>query len=60
MIEINKNLCDRCGTCVAVCDTDCITVYEAYIEIDNNKCISCKKCVWICPVDALTFVAEEK
>ena len=58
MIKINKELCDRCGTCVSVCEADCISVFEAYIEIDNDKCVSCKKCVWICPVNALSMVSE--
>jgi len=53
MIEINKKLCDRCGTCVAVCPANCISVYEAYIEVEETKCTSCKKCVWICPFGAL-------
>jgi len=53
MIIINRKVCDRCGCCVAVCEADCITVYESFIEIDHDKCVSCLKCVWICPVDAL-------
>jgi ferredoxin len=59
MIEILKNICDRCGTCVSVCEADCITVYEAYIEIDQDKCVKCRKCVWICPVDALKFTEDK-
>lgn len=55
MIEINRKICDRCGCCVAVCEADCISVFEALIEIDNSKCTGCKKCVWICPLDALAF-----
>ena len=55
MIVIDYKLCDRCGCCVAVCESDCITVYEALIEIDADKCVGCKKCVWICPKDALVF-----
>ncbi|HQO09181.1 MAG TPA: 4Fe-4S binding protein [Clostridiales bacterium] len=55
MIVIDNKLCDRCGCCVAVCEADCITVYEALIEIDADKCTGCKKCVWICPKDALVY-----
>ena len=60
MIKINRNLCDRCGTCVAICPVDCITVYEAYIEIDDKVCTNCQKCVWLCPVEALKFVKDVK
>jgi len=59
MIEINRKLCDRCGCCVAVCEADCITVYESCIEIDDSKCLNCKKCVWICPLDALKMTEND-
>lgn len=60
MIDINKKLCDRCGCCVAVCEADCITVYESYVEIDNIKCVECRKCIWICPLSALSLIESEK
>jgi len=55
MISINKKVCDRCGCCVAVCEADCVTVYESFIEIYHYKCVSCLKCVWICPLEALEY-----
>jgi len=55
MIEINNNLCDRCGTCVSICPKNCITIYESYIEIDKDECINCQKCVNLCPVAALKY-----
>lgn len=54
MIEIDKNLCDKCGSCISICPQNCITLYESYLEIDNDKCVMCKKCVYICPVEALS------
>lgn len=60
MIEIDKLLCDRCGTCVAICPKNCITVYESCIEIDRDECINCQKCVWLCPIEALSYKKEEK
>jgi len=59
MVEIKKNLCDRCGTCVAICPANCISVFESYIEIDHSKCLKCKKCTWICPMGALEMVEKE-
>ncbi len=53
MIEIKKNLCDFCGTCVSVCPVDCIELFEARIEIDNEKCINCGLCVKVCPLGVL-------
>ena len=53
MIHIKENLCDFCGTCVAVCPTDCIEVREASISIEDESCIDCDLCVEICPIEVL-------
>ncbi len=53
-MNVNRDLCDVCGTCVSVCPTDAIIVKEFMIEIDNEKCIKCNNCVKICPVAAIT------
>jgi len=56
MIVSKNDHCDFCGTCVAVCPVDAITLYEARLEIDHDLCTLCLNCVHICPVSAL----EEK
>ena len=56
MLKINKDLCDICGTCVAVCPVDAISVSEFEVNIDNNKCIMCMNCVTVCPVKAISEV----
>ncbi len=53
MIKINKNKCDLCGSCVAVCPMDSIEMFETYLKINKN-CNECMICVHICPVEALT------
>ena len=53
MIHIKENLCDFCGTCVAVCPADCIEVREASISIEHESCIDCDLCVEICPIEVL-------
>ncbi|MDP6571152.1 MAG: 4Fe-4S binding protein [Candidatus Marinimicrobia bacterium] len=53
MIHIKENLCDFCGTCVAVCPADCIEVREASISIEDESCIDCDLCVEICPIEVL-------
>jgi ferredoxin len=50
---INNDLCDICGTCVAVCPVDAISVDEFNVQIDNNVCINCGKCVQVCPIKAV-------
>ncbi|MBC8213688.1 MAG: 4Fe-4S binding protein [Candidatus Marinimicrobia bacterium] len=58
MINIKKNKCDFCGTCVSVCPVDCIELKEASISINNEICTDCKLCVEICPIEVLEVVDE--
>ncbi len=53
MILVDANVCDLCGTCVAVCPVDCIELTEFDLLIDHEKCINCNACVKICPFAAL-------
>ena len=53
MIIIKNDLCDFCGTCVAVCPADAIELFEARLVIDQEKCTDCLNCVKICPFEAL-------
>ena len=52
-MKINKDLCDICGTCVAVCPVDAIVVGEFEVQIDNEKCTGCLNCLKICPAEAI-------
>ena len=53
MINILKELCDLCGTCVAVCEKDAIELTEFELIIDEEKCVLCMSCVDVCPFEAL-------
>ncbi|MEA1972619.1 MAG: 4Fe-4S binding protein [Candidatus Cloacimonadota bacterium] len=53
-MKINKNLCDICGTCVAVCPADAIVVSEFEVIINNEKCTECMNCVKVCPIKAIS------
>lgn len=59
MIVVNSNICDLCGTCVAVCPVDCIELTEFDLIIDNEICINCNACVKMCPFAALTSETTE-
>ena len=50
---INRELCDICGTCVAVCPSDAIIVSEFFVTINNDKCAECLKCLKVCPIKAI-------
>ena len=59
MIHIKENLCDFCGTCIAVCPVDCIEIREATIRIEDLSCIDCELCVDICPIEVLVSDNED-
>lgn len=52
MVEVNKSVCDGCGTCVSICPTMAISMPLDGIEV-SDMCTECKKCIAICPVAAL-------
>jgi len=53
-MKINQDLCDVCGTCVAVGPVDAIVVSEFFVKIDEQKCIHCGNCIAICPIKAIS------
>ncbi len=53
-MKINRDVCDICGTCVAVCPVDAIVVSEFRVNIDNEKCTNCLNCLKACPIKAIT------
>ena len=54
MILIDKEKCDYCSACIAVCPPDCIEVTEKDLIVDHSLCIDCDLCVKICPIEALS------
>ncbi|MDZ7262971.1 MAG: 4Fe-4S binding protein [candidate division KSB1 bacterium] len=56
-INIKNDLCDFCGTCVAVCPVDAIELLEARLVIDYQTCTVCLNCVKVCPLRVLELTA---
>ncbi|MDP8201986.1 MAG: 4Fe-4S binding protein [Candidatus Tenebribacter burtonii] len=52
-MKVIPELCDICGTCVAVCPVDAITVTEFKVKIDNDICTNCMNCLKVCPAKAI-------
>jgi len=52
-MNINKDLCDICGTCAAVCPKMAITIKEFDVILNSDKCIKCENCVKVCPAQAI-------
>ncbi len=52
-MKVNRGLCDICGTCVAVCPVDAISVEEFSVYIDREICTNCSNCKNVCPIEAI-------
>ena len=58
-IEIDKDRCNSCGTCVKFCPTKAITVNEGEKAIiDMDACVGCGACVNVCDEDAIKLERE--
>jgi NAD-dependent dihydropyrimidine dehydrogenase PreA subunit len=53
IIKVNVGICDRCGTCIAVCKNDSISMQKDSVFIDRERCLHCGSCSNVCPVSAL-------
>ncbi|MFA4933933.1 MAG: DUF362 domain-containing protein [Candidatus Omnitrophota bacterium] len=49
-----RSKCSRCGHCVGVCPSKCITLLRNGIQFDYNKCIACFCCQEACPEAAIS------
>ena len=52
--KLDKQLCDKCGECVAVCWREAITM-KSYPSVDYKSCSKCLRCVKYCPQNAFSF-----
>ena len=53
-MKIDRAKCISCGTCVAICPVEAISMGEdGKAVIDQQKCIKCGACQAICPVNAI-------
>jgi len=57
-ILFDKEKCDLCGTCIAVCPPNVITIIQKNIYIDFNDCTYCSLCIDICPLRAIEGTFE--
>lgn len=59
LIEVDKEKCFNCGSCVALCPVEAISVAkDCSIEFDKEKCVgsTCSICVDACPVRAIKSI----
>ncbi len=53
-VEINKEKCTGCGTCIDACPVNAIKVEDNKAVISDD-CIDCGACVNQCPVEAISL-----
>jgi len=60
-LEIDKENCDGCPVCTAICPTGALVWEESDKRTNllyrNEKCIGCSKCV-ACPKEAVSIISE--
>ncbi len=59
-IDVIREKCYLCGSCVAVCPKEAIIIENDEWMFFQEKCISCKFCVLACPVGALNAIPLEE
>ncbi len=57
-IRIDNGICDGCGTCIAVCPTDALSLSATTLSVDYEICTSCEKCAQVCPLGAIEREAD--
>jgi pyruvate formate lyase activating enzyme len=56
----NKNKCIGCGSCVAVCPENALTLTKTDgVVTDFEKCILCGKCAEVCPTKAIEMSGRD-
>lgn len=58
-LEIDKDECNACGTCVEICPADTIFLEEDHATINLDNCLGCGECVAICPTGAVNLPVDE-
>lgn len=53
MVEVDKDECIGCETCVPACPVEAITMVDGVAVIDQETCTQCESCVPVCPVEAI-------
>ncbi len=61
LIEVDAEKCFSCGSCVALCPVEAISIAEdSTIQFDKEKCVgsTCSVCVDACPARAIKSVKQ--
>ncbi len=59
LIEVNSEKCFSCGSCIALCPVEAISLAKDYtVQFDREKCLgsTCSICVDACPARAIKSI----
>ena len=59
-IEIDRDLCNGCGLCVAVCPTGTISLTEGKATVSGEESLLCGHCEAVCPQGAIHLTAIDE
>ncbi len=55
-LQLDREACTGCGTCVEWCPTDAIILNEEGVaQRDENACFGCGVCTRFCPEEAISL-----
>jgi MinD superfamily P-loop ATPase len=61
LIEVDTEKCFSCGSCVALCPVEAISIdKDSSVQFDKEKCVgsTCSVCVDACPARAIKSVKQ--
>jgi len=61
LIEVDKEKCFSCGSCIALCPVEAISLAkDSTVQFDKEKCVgsTCSVCVDSCPVRAIKSIKQ--
>jgi ferredoxin len=58
VLQIDKNVCDACGTCISVCKENALKLIDT-LTVDTDMCSLCGECVRVCSFAALAIIKVE-
>ncbi len=61
LIEVDAEKCFSCGSCVALCPVEAISIdKDCSVQFDKEKCVgsTCSVCVDVCPARAIKSVKQ--
>lgn len=59
-IAHRDSVCNKCGRCVEVCNTQAISISNSGVRINRKRCTRCGKCIEVCSRQAVRVLGEER